>query len=221
MIPALAVPVLGVGNHGVAALSHPQAAVTHQNTASFSDTLNIGAAAPDRIVVVVVQSYDGTSSPLVSAITIAGVTPTLVQGATSRRASLIAFAPVPTGTTAAVAITMASNTENVLVDLFTITGCTGLVDSDSETLTSTGTTISALGLTAPADSVVVAVAGVGNDATVSWSALTKYADQEINATFNERFSSAAGIVSSPLSNTTLTMTHGSANNGSIAAAVFY
>lgn len=208
---------------GTPSISHPQAAVTHASASSSSDSLGIGTASPERIIAVAVASYDGTSAPEVSAMTIGGVAASLIQASTGRRCATIGWVKLPTGTTATVALTMASNVETILIDLFAVYGCNGLYDSATNTRTTSGTTTSVTGVDGPATSVAVAVFEVGNDATVSWSAqVTEYADQEVTAmSFNERYSTAAALEASALVSDTITVTHGSASNAAIAAAVFY
>lgn len=208
---------------GTPSISHPQSAVTYELASSTSDSLSIGTASPERIIAVAVASYDGTSAPEVSSMTIGGVTASLIQVISGDRSETIGWARLPTGTTATVAITMASNVENILIDLFAVYGCRDLYDSATNTRTTAGTTTSVTGVDGPATSVVVAVFGMGGaDTAVSWSApVTEYADQEVTVSFDERYSTAAAVTVSDMVSATITVTHVSVSLAAIAAAVFY
>ena len=123
------VPAGGGGTLSVA-FTGPTEDTANASTYTFTD-MPIGAADASRQVVVAV-SLRSTSPIVVTAVTIAGITATIdaIQEGpdnNARTATLIARAPVPTGTTATTVVTMTSAGVRSLAAAYALTGATPVV----------------------------------------------------------------------------------------------
>lgn len=225
MLPGLTLGARG-SFHTTASLTNPPGTpYTNQSVSSFSTSKSIGTAAPDRLVVLALSTYDGGGSSNFTSITIGGITATILTVKASLCNATIAYARVPTGTTATISATLVGNCENILMDIFSLYGCVDLyaTASNSRTTPSTTTIATSTTLTAPADSIVIGVVETGNDGSISWSSeVTRYSNQEINTTFNERFSTAAKLQTVALSGASITVTNAAAfARGALMVAAFY
>lgn len=153
----------------------------------------IGTASADRIVVTAFscnsttnQSINNTTTP----VTIGLVTATqVVSNAPATRVTELWFAPVPTGTTATIVVTIAAagSMNRCSVDWWTITGTTQTTYSSRSgasvtSVTGTSMTINGSPMTVPAGGAAIAVAVNGSTVnTVVWSQTSGSGTTETNA----------------------------------------
>lgn len=130
--------------------------------------VNIGRAASDRMVVIMIR-LTGSSSPSISSVTIGGVSASQATGNANgsvRRAGIY-YANVPTGTTATVVINYASNNVGGLIASSSVYGLSSYIPYSANFSYSTSTAISpsrTVTLTFPAGGVVIAFYTAGQEA---------------------------------------------------------
>lgn len=125
---------------------HSPPVVTYQglvsstsNTNRYSfPTVSLGTEAHNRYIIAAVHS-NFTGSPLVTSVTIGGVTAALYS---NQVGTTYAILLVPTGTTATVAVTLNAAAERCTVAIFSVTGLYSPIPTDISTTTGFGITTS-------------------------------------------------------------------------------
>jgi hypothetical protein len=155
--------------------------VSNSTTYTFA-AQNIGPAASDRVVVVTSESRGSGSSVTIVSVTIGGISATVYQrsnAAATSNISAIAFAVVPTGTTADVVITFSAGRLRCNIGVFSLAGASTTVNDDaSDASTATSHTLSI------AVNAGGAVFGSSNNASVktsTWTGIAEVYDGEIEA----------------------------------------
>lgn len=145
---------------------------------------NLGTAAADRYIIVVVKSRDsGSGAKSISSVTIGGVTASIIiqkqNNASNSSLAGIAIAAVPTGTTGDVVVTFSEGMLRCAIGLYRATGITP-IPADFGSSTATNPTYA---IDVPAGGF--AIGGVansnGNDGSAVWTGLTERYDSVIEA----------------------------------------
>ena len=176
IVPSPGLYRLGVAPAAVSvALTDSGESVTNSAEYVFADR-SIGAPDDGRDVIVAGHLAGSSVAPILSSVTIGGVTATVdVQIASGRLRSFIARARVPSGTTAAVVVNASSTAENASVAVYRMTGNAGAPFAIE---TATGHASSA-SISCPADGVILGASAVyrtGGVGTNFWTNLTKNYD---------------------------------------------
>jgi hypothetical protein len=169
---------------------------------------NLGAAAADRIIVCF--AIDGVGSTA-TAVTIGGVSATIVQTATTVRKNTLWYATVPTGTTGDVVVTGAAETE-MGIALWRLTGTTSGPYDSGQSDANPGTA----DIMVPAGGVALAGMGDGGFAHsgYTWVGLTEDFDEAVSgaATTNWTGAHATNATAQDLT-ITATPAHSISNSG--------
>lgn len=174
------------------ASAEPAEATFVTNTASASNgssysfsSVGIGTAASNRLVVVTVHWGGGSSASLTGG-TIGGVTAEVAVTRTGVQACGIMSAPVPSGTTATIAVTLSASADHCGIGVWAATDVSDQTPSD--TANATGTGDAEAEITVPTDGFVVAAAISDTTATVTWSGATEKFDASLAS--SDRYSGA-------------------------------
>lgn len=155
-------------------------------TATFS-AASIGPASSDRIVVVCLATvHSGIGDPSLTALTIGGVSATIVQGGYNTGGdpgAWIAYAAVPTGTTANIVPTYGAAMRSQAFFVYSVTGISSFsVKSSGKIGQTTAVTSTSISPTVGSGDFclgVVSVESVGATETLAWDAPSSE-DAEIN-----------------------------------------
>lgn len=150
-------------------------------TSSISFTFssqNLGAAAADRYIAVVIGGWRFAYENSISSVSVAGQSATIAcqvnNFSTNCGTSGIAIAAVPTGTTGDVVVTMAGNAAQLAIGLYRVTGIDGVTayDTDTDNANSPSTTIDI-----PAGGICIGGAWVATDIDATWAGITEDYDE--------------------------------------------
>lgn len=151
---------------------------TTATTFTFS-SMSIGTATADRWVVVCV-STSASANRSITGITIGGNSTDTIgyTGLGSATGSAIAMstAPVTSGTTTTVVVTMANSTEACGITVYTITGLRSNTPVDSTTGNGTATNVTNTGIAVSAGGCVIMTVNHANTNAVTWTTLTEDTD---------------------------------------------
>lgn len=182
--------LLGAGKAG-AAIAFSLAYTDHAEDTTGGTTISygtksIGAADPNRIVVVALCNRGTVTNATVASATIGGVSATQVSGALADNGATALWtcdmwqAAVPTGTTAAVSVTYNNASARSAIDLYRIVTGTPTRSDAGQATNSTGNTncgITSSSFTVPSGGAGISMYGCrgpGSANSVTWSApLTK------------------------------------------------
>lgn len=137
---------------------------------------NIGAAASDRLVIVAYSSINGNGTGVgISSVTIGGVTATIAHSSGTNVSAGLAWALVPTGTTASIVLTFAIGQTNCVAATYRLTGQQSSTAFDTDTPAGGATAARSASIDVPAGGCVIASAG---EAAVSmtWTGATEDQD---------------------------------------------
>lgn len=218
--------LVGFGGGGAVVTATPTAVSTNaanQTTYTFSG-LSVGAAADDRVVVLLIAGRRGSATPAtVSSCTVAGSSATSAVSnshtvSTTSETVSIQYVELPSGTTGDVVVTWSNSLTGCGVRVFALYGATATPTATSSA-DGTGSPMAASTTIATQQgAATLAVAGVLESAAVnySWAGdLTELDEQDIDAEEHELLTAYAVGGGGTLS-TTVT---GSANTTHIALAV--
>jgi len=147
---------------------------------------NIGAAASDRYIIVVVHTRDsGTAAKTLNSVTVGGVQATIlsqVQSAsTNSNIAGLAIVRMPTGTTADITITFSEVMLRAAISVYRVTGISAATPYDL--VTSTASNPSGT-IDVPAGGFAIGVANSGANTTASWTGLTEDYDAVVESGLN-------------------------------------
>lgn len=192
-------------------------------TFTYSDVA-IGAAASNRLVVVVIVNRwgAGSGSLNVNAVTIGGVSAVRQVVTTTPTIVSIWTAIVPTGTTANVVATYSTNTAGSLISVYTIEGgASATAKTTAQAVQSSGTNPISTTMNVTAKDIVIM--GTTSDSTSSGVTLVGATENvEYNPTSGGRGVYGAGSIAITATQTgrTFSATYGTTDRSGIAVAAF-
>lgn len=168
---------------------------TNNNSYNFGST-DIGTADPTRIVVVgVYVEDDGGGSPIVTALTVGGISGTEVTARNGTTAAISLWrTDVPTDTTATVAISINVTTERCVIMVWTIYNADSATPIDSENTAAIDAPSSTL--TTGTAGVIISAAKSTALATFTWTNITENVDGQIESVSSYTGASIATTTSS-------------------------
>lgn len=167
-------------------LTYQTSAVQAADATTYNFTSQaIGTAAADRYVIVTITGCIKSGSPGVSAVTVGGISATIVAQVDSGfTAAAIAIAAVPTGTTATVVVTFNGTQYRAGIGVYSVTG----LNSSTATGTDTDTTSSpSLSASSSSDGFAIAVSSAYEAATTNmhtWTSITEDYDELVESGTN-------------------------------------
>lgn len=180
------------------------------STYTFSSQ-NFGAADAGRYIVCCFQSRAGSGSPIVTSVTIGGVSASIaVQRASTsdgRTLCCIAVAAVPTGASGNVVVVVDTSMVRAEIQLYRVLGISGVTAADVDSSIANSPSVS---LDIPAGGIGIGCAGFNGLTTCTWAGLTEDSDQQIES--NQTDSSASGEFATQQSGLTITCTPIAANS---------
>lgn len=199
---------------------------TGYNRQATWNSVSIGTAAADRIVVVALGTRDA-NSPYPALVTIGGQTATVVDAYRSSKAhSILAWAHIPTGTTADIVVTFPGfpPSGSTWGTVYTVTGAVTSATESSDSENGTALTLTASVGVSDGSGVIACsyYEDLGNTTspTCAWTGLTE--DYDVTETTNG-FSSASGVMNADDATYSVTPTWTSASGNqdmSLAVIVF-
>lgn len=160
------------------AITYAASSIQVCNPSTTFSAFAIGTASADRYVVVTL-STGSTISTAISSITVAGQACTVVSSAKNGAggtftAIVITNAPVTSGTTANIAITMNNNTQALSIGTFAVTGLTSTTPTaTATTTTNNGVMTVAVAATGGVISIAGSSGNTGTGGAVSWTGITE------------------------------------------------
>jgi hypothetical protein len=180
MIPGISGMGSGKRTPEVSLTAHPNT-TTSQTTVTFA-LQSIGAADPERVVVIGIVARNGAAASAldISSVTVGGVVATRTYfsgiGATdgdSRYVTSFYIAAVPSGTTADIVIIFSASSHETAVGVWRTIGFDGLYSGQTADLNPLTLTIPAI----PPDALVLSIAGVMNPTGgFTWTGLSEAFD---------------------------------------------
>lgn len=171
------------------------------NPSTTFSGFNIGTASSGRYVVVTV-STGSSAATAISSITVAGQSCTVVtsvkNGGSNGSFTAIAItnAPVTSGTTADIAVTMNSNAQALSIGTFAVTGLASTTPTATATTTTNNGTMTVV---VPAKGGIIAVSGssgyFGTGGAASWTGITQRYFIDGYATVHGHYVSGASNIS--------------------------
>ena len=175
----------------------------------------IGAAATGRLVVVALQTLN-TSAISLSSCTIGGISATIIGTATANNGSVfistaLAYAVVPTGTTATVAATWSTSTFRCYLGVWSAYGVSSSTPTTSATSAANPSVMSSINVSAGGIAIGASnIFDVGGTGTFTWTNLTKDYDADGEGS-NEQYSGASAAFASAQTGISITATPSAAD----------
>lgn len=164
-----------------ASISYQTSAVNSANLSTYTFTSQaIGTASATRVVIVGVFCSSG-GSPVISTVTVGGISATSANTlASSLRTVGVYTAPVPTGTTANIVVTMTGTVDNCGISVWRADNLLSTTPVDSQQIAVVSTTVTYPALATSASGIAVWVVGTNLAAsTYTWANATERYDQTI------------------------------------------
>jgi hypothetical protein len=153
--------------------------ITNSNVAGVASSsksvtgINIGVAASDRVLVVGIQGFSGsTATRTLNSVTVDGVSATVIQSIAAAYAGGIVYINKPTGTTANISATFSGSMTNVTFFVYRLTGLMSSIPQDFDTAGGTpsvtiNTTQQGVGVAIFKASTAGTFSGVTSNATIN------------------------------------------------------
>ena len=149
---------------------------TDTNVYTFS-SVNLGAAASDRYIIVTAMTRKAGASTTLTSITIGGVTATIVKqvtnNVTNTDVAAIVIAAVPTGTTGDIVVTWGATMVRCAIGVYRVTGLVSATASDSDSSTANDPTVN---LDCPAGGFIIGGALTAASSSAAWTGITENFD---------------------------------------------
>jgi hypothetical protein len=205
---------------GPAAREETAATSSANNDAAYTFTDQaLGAAAPDRYVVIAVVLRDAGGLPEASTVTVQGISATEAVGVTFNNTTEAYYASlwiaaVPTGTTGTVVVTGNATMTDCAISLYRVTGIASPTPSDTDT-DSGDKSLFSMDLDVQSRGIAIGVAIHETHLTAAtWTGLTEDEDAQAD---NIRYTAASEAFSVDANALAITVTLG-ADNGAAACA---
>lgn len=180
MLPGIAGILAGTSRQKVVSYLDLKTATNSASSYTLS-AASIGTADAQRVVIVGI-SYVNGDTETISAVTIGGVSASILVQSNSALEAVgagIAAAIVPTGTTADVVVTLTGNVTGIGVGVW----ATYDLDAASAVATGSNTDLSGLAVNAQPFGFVIAVTSNDSSRTMTWSGATEDYDQAFDGVY--------------------------------------
>jgi hypothetical protein len=190
---------------------------TNSSTYTYSGA-SIGTASADRYIIVGTAGREGGNRTFNTCTVGGAATTRLVHQATLNHLALfITNAPVTSGTTADIVITLSGGSQRNAVSVWALTGSlSSITPLDTLSIDSTDPSGS---LNVGADGAHVAIAYTNGNTSVTWTGVTEDYDVSFESGNNNTFSSGSDITAAAAART-ITANFGSSNDDRMLAASF-